>query len=978
MIAFRAFGVVAASGPEGPLRLGGPKQRLLLARLLADPGTTVGSGEIVDVLWRSTPPTKALTSVRAYVSNLRRQFAAVDGRPRIVSRGHGYALDLSADDTVDLVDFAAAAARGRDLARAGDLAAAESALVEAVDTYRGEPFAEFGDAEFARQASAAADVRRRTALDDLFELSARRGEPGRHLALMTDTVNRHPLHEPFWRHLMIALHATGRTGEALQAYDRASAILLAEVGTVPGADLRELAQRIGDRDPSLLTPRPGMIRRPATRSFVGRTRELRVVAETVDAARAGRGGLVVVTGPSGIGKTTLAEQVVVDAGDDFAVGWAGQPAGLRPPRGWAWTQVLRQVVTDPAERERLGRVKADALSSLLPKWTEGLAVPGIPAASDFEFASGVVDVIATLAVDRPLLVVLDDVHRADPASLDALALLADRIAGRPVAVIVIWSGSDLDPRLRSTRGTVVRLGGLDVGATAELAGVVAEEPLTAADARAVWESTGGNPLYVKELVRVAGVDGAPSGVPDTLVDVIGARLDACGQDSLDVLAAAAVIGAEADVAVVAELTGRDVAHVHEAFAAPVATEIVHLAGPRTYRFAHGLLRDATIARTSLAVLQRLHAGAVAVHRAHASPARTPAYEAMVAAAHHAWEAGAYLSPVDTVQVITAALDRALVRCAHRDIALLSTRVIDIVEREPETPVDDGILAGLWLNVAGAASIIDGQSSDAVERAVTRAWELGDDQHVAAALHCLVLCGRGALDEAQSLAQRMVDGDGRPSAGSLFVQIGLAMLRGDAARGRRLAETFFADYEPPDTVADPTAFFHPRVHGYLAVSEALDGRATAARLHVREGADLALARGDGFNALVARLTAVEVAAILDEPDGVADASSVLAAELRTAGSPQWAACADIIGYWARARTGAPFDTGVVRDAVAVYTADGSTAMLPMFLVLAAEVEMIAGRPDMADRILSRARTVADRTGEHAWDGLIHRTRRGHNV
>jgi Bacterial transcriptional activator domain len=95
------------------------------------------------------------------------------------------------------------------------------------------------------------------------------------------------------------------------------------------------------------------------------------------------------------------------------------------------------------------------------------------------------------------------------------------------------------------------------------------------------------------------------------------------------------------------------------------------------------------------------------------------------------------------------------------------------------------------------------------------------------------------------------------------------------------------------------------------------------------------------------------------------------ELLAAGSPQWAACAQMIAVWAQTLSGAGGDPATAFEAFDAYTHDGSTVMTPFFLGLLADIETHCGRIDHAHQLLARAKAVVDATGEHAWDQELAR-------
>ena len=173
--------------------------------------------------------------------------------------------------------------------------------------------------------------------------------------------------------------------------------------------------------------------------FVGRERELAELAGALDAARAGRGGLYLLSGEPGIGKTRLGERCAdVAAARGFAVLWGRCWESGGAPTYWPWVQVLRGAVracNAPALLQAAGRIVAH-LGQLVPELSPGLPASGwtpdlpleTPEQARVVLFDAVQTVLATLASERPLLVILDDLHAADESSTPPAAVPRARAA----------------------------------------------------------------------------------------------------------------------------------------------------------------------------------------------------------------------------------------------------------------------------------------------------------------------------------------------------------------------------------------------------------------------------------------------------------------------------------------------------------------------------------------------------------------------
>ncbi|MDT5064521.1 MAG: hypothetical protein QOK02_676 [Mycobacterium sp.] len=1020
MVAYVLSGAVEARIDGAVASLGGPKQRCVLAALLVEHGTVVCVDRLIDAVWEDDPPAKALTSLRSYLANLRRCLASgsdtVAGRPpRLESRQSGYQLNLIDGDSVDLHEFETLVKAGYGALSRGAADEAFDVLTRSLALWRGDPFGEFTYRDFAHSDALRYRELRNTAVETRFDAALRLGDGYELIPEIEAAIARDPLQERLWGHLMLALYRTGRPADAVRAYDRASAVLDREIGTRPGERLQILYRKISDASPELLlgahvaqriVVRDGpQVRRDP---IVGRVAELDAMAESLSGARAGSGGLTLVTGDSGVGKSTLAQAVCDDVtSTDMAIAWATHPTDLQVPLMWTWIQVLRQLDGDLGEsgRDALRHATPGVIDALVPEWNDRQDASALRApATGFALVEGVVTAVSKLAAIKPLLLILDDLHLADSASYDVLALLTDRLPRLPVAIIGNWTflGRDrpLNPHsferlIKSSGVQTVRLSGLERTASDDLvetlAGTTAPSPVL----DYVWTRAAGNPFYIKELVRMIAAANQLSGVSETLEDtvseavvgVVSRRLAALDNQCRGIMEAAAVIGHQFDVAALADIVHLSTVTVHSrlqpAYEAGLIDEIA--SKPGRYQFSHGLLRDAVMARIPSADRAQLCA---AVAASEAAALDTAAYEDVIAAADHAWRAGAALDADLGFDIHDAVIRRAIIRSAYNDVAILAVHGLDICRRMPPKPESLEHQATLWLHLASTRSILDGQSSATVADAVQRAFEIGErargrNFYGSVALQCMNLCGQGRIDEAHALAvglkhQYAKSHDPDIGVASHFVEVMIHGLRGDLDAQDAAARTMLALFPPPDEVVDPLQFFHPRVHCWLGLGQAMRGNRDAAIEHCLTGLEMAQTRRDVFNVLAAKLTLVEINAVLGIVDGTAAAADAVYEELAASGAHQWAACATMVSVWARCLGNESTRRETAFEAFDLYTNDGSTVMTPFFLALLADIERHEGRSHEAHELLVRAQAVCRSTGEHAWDDLLARRIASHSI
>jgi DNA-binding SARP family transcriptional activator len=1001
-VAYFLSGSIEAHVDGVPVALGGPKQRCVLAVLLANHGTVVSIDRLIDSVWEDDAPPKALASVRSYVANLRRTLNTTDprhtGPQRLESRPHGYRLNLLTGDSVDLYRFDELVTAGRTALIGKDPGCAVATLGEALASWRGDPFGEFAYRDFAAPDVLRFAALRATAVEARLDAALQLGAGADLVPDIEAAIAKDPVQERLWGHLMVALYRAGRTADAVRAFDRACATLRRELGNGPGEGLLTLFQKITDESADL-TARPpdrhaeGRPEVSTPLPFVGRDVELHTASAAVGRVVAGCGGLTLVTGESGIGKTSLALEVAQQghvAG--VVVGWAAHPAGVKVPLLWMWIQLLRQLGAElgDAARAAVRHAVPGVVDALVPEWNSADAPTPTPA-SGFALIEGIVIALDVLAARQPLLLVLDDLQYADDASVDALALLTVQFPRIPIQVIGNWTyfGAGRPINRQSFEALVtpndtlaLHLHGIDHDSAARLIGAVAGSSVEPAVSEPMWRQAGGNPFYLKELARTFDVEarqGAPN-LPETVIGVVGRRLGVLDGPSRRVLAAAAVVDAEFDVGDLSDIVELPVsavqARLRPAYEAGLIDEVP--TRPGAYRFSHGLLRDAVLAQLPAGEGTSVHA-AIAATRA--AGLATAAYEHGIAAADHAWRAGAEISPDVALEVHETVIQRALNRSAYDDVVGLAEQALQICRRLPAKPEHLERQAMLWLHLAGAKGILEGQASvtaaDAVQRAVEIGCEVrGHSYYGAIALQCLMLCAHGRLAEAEVIAGGLRDQYEKsrdPDVGvvSDFVHVGVYALRGDVEAALQTGQHMMETFPAPETVNDPMHFLHPRVYCWMALCEAVRGDRGAMREYAERALQLARSRGDVFNVVAAKLSRVESAAVLGDVVGTAAAADAVAREFVEAGGHQWGAAAEIVSVWAQILETGEGEPAAAFDAFDVLTADGTCAMNSLFLKLLAEIETRCGREEHAGELLARARALADATGEHAWDAVISR-------
>jgi WD40 repeat protein/DNA-binding SARP family transcriptional activator len=243
-VRFAVLGPLEVSGEDGPVPLGGPKQRIVLAHLVLGANQVVSAEHLIDALWGGDLPEDPRSTLRVYVSRIRSAL----GLDAIEARAPGYLLKADRDE-VDALRFEDLLEQARSNGR--EPRATDRILGEALALWRGPAFA-----DLANEPSLTGEIARleELRLQAIEERVAAELELGHHAGVAAELellTRAHPLRERLWAELMLALYRSGRQGEALAAFDRARTILAEELGIDPSQELRLVHERILRQDPDL-------------------------------------------------------------------------------------------------------------------------------------------------------------------------------------------------------------------------------------------------------------------------------------------------------------------------------------------------------------------------------------------------------------------------------------------------------------------------------------------------------------------------------------------------------------------------------------------------------------------------------------------------------------------------------------------------------------------------------------------------------
>ena len=466
-------------------------------------------------------------------------------------------------------------------------------------------------------------------------------------------------------------------------------------------------------------------------SLVGRDPLLAGLRGALDAALAGHGSLVLITGEPGIGKTAL---VTVFADEAAARGvrvtWSRCAEGEGVPAFWPWTQLLRATEGLPGGEDHLAPPAAEMTRE---------------AADRFRIFDRVARHLAEAAAENGLLVVLDDLHWADPDSLGLLEFAARQLAASRLLLVGAYRDDDAADRLRRVAATaaVIRLEGLDTAGVGALMAQITGGPVPEEAAAAMHTRTGGNPLFVRELTRLlqsratAGDRWASSATVDSVREVIDRRLARLSQPSTRMLTVAALDGARLRPWLLARVLGTSAdipALLEEAAAARVL-----VAEKDGFRFAHDLFREVLAAELPASTRRGLHrdlGAALQTSRAEGAVVHPAELAAHFLAATSGGDADA---GDPAVRYSREAAADATERLAFEDAVTLLERALSLADL---ARLDGHTRIGLLLDVAGARRLAGRLALAAAtyRDAFSVARQLGDHDAAARAAIGLHLAG----------------------------------------------------------------------------------------------------------------------------------------------------------------------------------------------------------------------------------------------
>ena len=518
-------------------------------------------------------------------------------------------------------------------------------------------------------------------------------------------------------------------------------------------------------------------------TFVGREPELRVLDDELARVVAGEGRVVLITGDEGIGKTSLTLELANlgrARGCSILRGQCHEAGGA--PAYWPWTQILR-AYRKAAEPEALAGDLGDSMAALA--WIAPTLRPASAASEPepamltrFQIVDGVTQFLRRVAARRPLVLVLDDLHRADGDSAHLFRFVASECADVPILIAAAYRddtapaavGDDLTRVASLPLATVLRLGRFDAATVRRYVEEATGLRPSSRVVDAIFGKTDGHPLFVAEVTRLLATDGRLSepgssgelrlAIPATRRHAIADRLTRLSEGCRAVLGVAAVLGHEFSTDVLGAVMRTDGRTIRERLSEAVNDHQVAASDeePSRYRFTHVLVRDVTYDALAPVERRALHRRIADVLEARAGETwSADDVEAPLAAiAHHCREGAA--TPADherALHWVVAAGDHAALLMAHDDAARHFDAALLLLEKHRLTTQTTHDLLAKLADARRCAGDTKGARA-AGRRALMLAETSGDPDRVAAA--ALAFAGRlprfGAMGSTSQVAAEL--------------------------------------------------------------------------------------------------------------------------------------------------------------------------------------------------------------------------------
>jgi DNA-binding SARP family transcriptional activator/predicted ATPase len=1000
------------------------KSQSLLAYLAVHRDRPHGREHLAGLFWGDRPEHKARLSLRTALWHIRRCLPH-DGL--LLSDFHTVQFDPHSSLWLDAEEFQARAS-------CDDAASLESA----VSLYHGDFLDGFYD-DWIITERYRLEVLFHEALTRLMTTHEARGEHQASLATARRLLSRDPLREDAHRLAMRAHCHLGQRNAALEQYRRCREIVLEELGAVPMEETAELYQtilsgRFAVGPTSEVPPVKVQAARTEGRSpldvrtpvrLVGRERELRLLGERWQEAQVGHGGLVLVSGEAGVGKTRLVEE--------FAnrLRWQGARAlwgrcyqfeRLLPYQPVA--EVLQATVSTMTQTELQARPAwvLGEVARLVPEVAERCPSLEMPRAAGSghdraRLFEAVTWLTADLSTHGPLLVVLEDLHWASESTLQLLHYLVRHLAAHSVLIVgtIRPEAVTQEHPLKALQHELAREG---VVTSLPLESLSAEEvealvlamsgagDVAVSLARRLYRDTEGNPFYLMETIKTLfekGIiqlhEGAWTGdfgrisegeipLPSAVTDAIQARARLPNDDAQEALRIAAVLGREFEFDLLNAVWAQGEEATLEALDDLLRHRLIEEGSGalgRDYAFTHHKIQEVIYSGIPVRRRQHLHTRiGQAMETLYAPDVETLAAEL----AFHLEQAQRLDKGLTAkaLHYLRLAGQRAVRLSANEEAIAHFIKALELVKTLQNTPERAQQELVLQISLGPVLMALKGYGAPEVKRTYDRALEmyqeLGETPQQIAVLRGLwaFYLLRAEYRQAYELAHQLLTLAQRPQHSAALMDahgvLGMtSFYMGDLAAAREHLDRGIALY-------------HPKEHHFLAFVYGQDpgvaclnhsawtlwfcGFPDQALQKSKEAVTLAQELSHPFSLAFALAFAARVHIYRRDAQKTQEASESAIALCTEQGFPFWLAMASILRGWALAEQGQQQEAiAQMRQGLAVWRATGAALAETSYLALLAEVYGKAGKPGEGLSLLAEALDVLDKTGERYFEPEVYR-------
>ncbi len=737
-------------------------------------------------------------------------------------------------------------------------------------------------------------------------------------------------------------------------------------------------------------------------TLVGRAAERAVLADFLRRARNGEGKIVLIAGEAGVGKTRTAAELATDASQQGMLTLVGSCYERNEPLPYSpFVEILEASIAQARDlttfRGLLGDSAAE-MARLMPQLRRLFHdIPGPmelpPDESRRILFTAFTDLIARVALNSPLLLMLDDLQWADEGTLLLLGHLARFASKIPLLIVGTYRDYGLDPAglLTQTIGELIRLRSvhrivldrLPEKALAEMLHVLSGREPPEPVVRLFQDETEGNPFFIEELFRYLVEQGKlldPKGefnrdfsvsdldVPQNVRLVIARRLARFSRDTQKILSTAAAIGRSFTFELLATSLNAEpdslLDRIEEVENFGLVTSTIEYPAAR-FRFSHELIRQTVISQVSVARRQLLHLDvAHALETLNANTLEDVASEL----AHHLVQAGATADAAKTIRFLSMAARRARLQGALTETAELYRNALLVLKRMPDEPQRDRLELGLQLGLGAVLMATRGYANKetviAYRRATSLGERLGDPTQVVLALTGLVTNPllRGELDDAlvvadQAVAASQRHGESKTQTWGHHIVGVVQYHKGQFASAWDHFNRSLAEYHEEEHKKNPQdPGMQTLVH--IALTAWQLGKVDTARTRILEAVNLSDRLQKPFGLGNSSFYAGYLHVLMRDP-GQAKIFSEKAIKWCTDYSiPVYFDASHIVYGWALANHGrAAEGAACARAALDRYKAAGNRLGIGAFLGFLAEMYSIAGLPEEAMAALEEGFSLA---------------------